>query len=207
MNVFKIIAESFKYLYEEFFLLGLMSIVTWLATALILPGPFAQAGLWYVTHRTLEDQAVTWKDFWEGAKTYGPRNWANTLIIALGYLLVLVNLRFYSLPEYLPISEEVAVWISAAWVAVGLLWTAIAFYLLAFQLRMVEAKLWLSLRNSLFLALVRPLQTLTFLVLLGGFVYLCLRFPMILPLLILLPALGAVLSVNAVRRLVEPIIT
>lgn len=206
MQVFKVIGQSFKALYEELFPLMLMSIVTWIATALVIPGPFAQAGLWYVAQRALEGRTTSWQDFWEGVKGYGPRNWANTLLIGGGYLLILINLRFYTLSELSPVSEEVAGWLTALWIVIGILWTAFGFYLLAFQIEMIEPRFLLSLRNSLYLLLLRPLQTLVLVLLLALIAFICLRFVMFLPLMVLYPGLFAVLSINAVKSFVKPIL-
>ncbi|MFP4343207.1 MAG: hypothetical protein ACLFU8_00810 [Anaerolineales bacterium] len=206
LQVFQVTGRSFKTLYEELFPLMLMSIVTWFATALVIPGPFSQAGLWYVARRALEGRTTSWQDFWDGVKGYGPRNWGNTLLVVGGYLLILVNLRFYTLSELSPVSEEVAGWLTALWIVIGILWSAFGFYLLAFQVEMVEPRFLLSLRNSLYLVLLRPLQTLILLALLGVIAFVCLRFVMLLPLIILYPALTALLSVNAVKSFVQPIL-
>lgn len=206
MKAFVIIGQAFRTLYEELFHLLLMSVVTWIATLLVLPGPFAQAGLWRIAQHGVEGRETTWRVFWEGAKEYGPRNWANTLLLAVGYLLIALNLWFYNNANISPLSPDVAVWLSAVWIALGTLWTAVAFYLLAFQMEMIEPRFWLSVRNALFLSLLHPIQTVIFLMLLGAIVLVCVQVPMLLPLLILLPGLGATLSVTSVKALVKPIL-
>lgn len=206
MKAFVIIGRAFRTLYEEVFPLMLMSVVTLLATFLVLPGPFAQAGLWRVAQNAAEGRETTWRVFWEGAKAYGPRNWANTLLLAAGYLLIALNLWFYNNPNISPLSPDVAVWLSAVWIALGVLWTAVAFYLLAFQLEMIEPRFWLSIRNALFLSLLHPIQTISFLLLLGVILLVCVQVPMLIPLLILLPGLSATLSVTSVKTLVKPIL-
>lgn len=203
MNPFRILWLSLKTLYEHLFQLFLMGFVTLLAFILILPGPIALAGLWGIAHHAVAGFGGDWSQYWEALKRYGPRNWLNTLVVAVVTGLLAVNLWFYNTPGVTPVSADIALIATVFWIGMSLLWTGVVFYWLSFQIEMLEARFWLSLRNSLFLTLARPLHTLVFLIaiaLAGG---LCAILP---PLLLLLPGFIAVLSITALRELVQPML-
>jgi len=203
MNAFKIIWKSMRAFYSEVFPLVLMGIVTMVVSILIIPAPFAWAGLWTIGRRAVEGRSTKWRDFWAGVKRYGPRNALNTLFAALVYLLIVTNVWFYNNPEVSPVSQQVALWLTAFWLVATLLWTVVIFYWLAFQLEMEEPKFWLSLRNTLYLILLNPIHSLIFLVvavLLGAVAV------VVPPLLILYPGYIATLSTVAVKTMLVPIL-
>ena len=74
-RIFKVIAEAAVSYYDELLHLVLMGFVTLVSCLLILPGPFALAGLWYVAHRAVRRTSIYWRDYWEGVKRYGLRAW------------------------------------------------------------------------------------------------------------------------------------
>ncbi len=203
MSPFKIIWQSMKVYYDEFFSLLLMGAATLLATLLIIPGPLALAGLWRIADNATEGKDTSWQVFWEGVKLYGPRNWLNTLLLFAGYALIALNLWFYSNPAASPLPDASAPWVIALGAGLGLIWTSCAFYLLTFQLRMTTPQLWLSLRNSFYLLFLHPINTFTFLLVLGVLLALCVVLP---PLIFLHPGFTAVLSTVAVKTMLQPIL-
>jgi uncharacterized membrane protein YesL len=203
MNVFKIIWKSMRAYYSELIPLVLMGIVTEIVSLLIIPAPFALAGLSYIAQRSVEGRSTKWRDFWAGIKRYGPRNALNALLTLFVYVAIAANVWFYNNPEISPISQQIAVWLTAFWLVTALLWTAVVFYWLAFQLEMEEPKFWLSLRNSLYLTLLNPLQTLVLLIVIVLLAALAFVVP---PLLILYPGFIATLSVAAVKTMLVPIL-
>jgi uncharacterized membrane protein YesL len=203
MNAFKIVWKSMRAYYSELISLVLMGIATTIVSLLVIPAPFALAGLWYVAQRAVEGRTTKWRDFWEGIKRYGPRNLLNTLLALFVYIAIAANIWFYNNPEISPLPERIALWLTAFWLVTALLWTAVIFYWLAFQLEMEAPKFWLSLRNSLYLTLLNPIQTLIFLVvavLLGALAI------VVPPLLILYPGFIATLSMAAVKAMLVPIL-
>ncbi len=203
MKAFKIIWKSMRAYYSELISLVLMGIATLIVSLLVIPAPFALAGLWTVAQRAVEGRSTKWRDFWAGIKRHGPRNLLNTLLAVLIYFLIATNIWFYNNPDISPLSPKIAVWLTAFWLVATLLWTAVIFYWLAFQLEMEEPKFWLSLRNSLYLTLLNPIQTLIFLVaavLLGTLAV------VVPPLLILYPGYIATLSMAAVKTMLVPIL-
>ncbi len=203
MNAFKIIWKGMRAYYSELVPLLLMGIVTEIVSLLIIPAPFALAGLWTIAQRSVEGRSTKWRDFWAGIKRYGPRNALNTLLALFVYFAIAANVWFYNDPAVSPLSEQVAIWLTAFWLVAALLWTAVIFYWLAFQLEMEEPKFWLSLRNSLYLTLLNPIQTLILLMLTALLAGLAFVVP---PLLILYPGFIATLSVAAVKTMLVPIL-
>lgn len=203
MIPFRIIWQSLKTLYEQLFQLFLMGLITLLALLLILPGPIALGGLWGVAHRAVIGYGDDWGEYWEALKRYGPRNWLNSLVVAVVYGLLVLNLWFYNTPGITPVSANIALVATVFWIGVSLFWTGVVFYWLSFQVEMLEPRFWLSLRNSLLLTPARPLQTLVFLGAIALATLLCVILP---PLVLLLPGFVAVLSITALRELVQPLL-
>jgi uncharacterized membrane protein YesL len=203
MNAFKIIWKSMRAYYSELFSLVLMGVVTLIVSVLVIPAPFALAGLSYVAQRSVEGRSTKWRDYWEGVKHHGPRNALNALFTVVVYVLIAANIWFYNNPAVSPLPERIAVWLTAFWLVSVLLWTAVVFYWLAFQLEMEDPKFFLSLRNSLYLVLLNPIQSIILLVLAVLLAALAIVVP---PLLILYPGFIATLSIAAVKTLLVPIL-
>ncbi|HEY89468.1 MAG TPA: hypothetical protein G4N98_07020 [Thermoflexia bacterium] len=200
MQTLKISWQSLTTYYENILTLTLLGMGTLLATLLLIPVPFAWAGLWQVARQAVKGNAISWPLYWAGAKEYGLRNLGNSLLLLLGYLLIATNIWFYNQPAISPLPEKFAVWLTAFWLITGLLWAGVAFYLLSFQMEMVAPRFWLSLRNSLYLTLLHPLSTLFWLLLLGLYGILCILLP---PLIVFYPGFIAILSQHATRTLIQ----
>ncbi len=203
MAPFRIIWHSLQTLYEELFHFFLMGCVTLAAMLLVLPGPFALAGLWGVAQKAVRGQGIQWSDYWEALRRYGPRNFLNALVALLVYGMLALNLWFYNTPEVSPVSGNLALALTVISLGVTLIWTGMVFYWLSFQLEMLDPRFWLSLRNSLYLALARPLHTLILLSAAGLATALSVAIPL---LLILLPSFIAVLSLTSLRELLLPLL-
>lgn len=203
MNPLRVVWQAARSLYDELFLFFLMGFLTVLATVLILPGPFAIAGLWGAAKRVAETGACTWRDYWYSLRRYGPRNCINALVAIIVYGLLGMNFWFYNTPGVTPVSSDIALVATSFWIGMTVLWTASLYYWLSFQMIMTEPKPWPSLRNSLSLALARPLQTGVFLLAAALFAALCIVFP---PFLALLPGFVALVSIIGVHELIPPLI-
>ena len=204
MRVLKISWQSLITFYQHMLILTLMSIVTLLSSLLIIPAPFAWAGLWQVTRQISKDQVASWSDYWQGSKEYGLRNLGNILLLLFVYVLIAVNIWFYNQSALSPLPPKYSSWLTGFWLIIGLFWGSVAFYLLAFQMQMSAPSFWLSLRNSIYLTLLNPLPSLFWMLLLGLYGGLCYLLP---PLVILYPALIAVLSQRATLALVQQAVT
>lgn len=202
MSIVRIIWGTLKVFYSELFALMLMGVVTVAGLILVIPGPFAVAGLWNVAHNATEGRDTSWRVFWKGVKAHGSRNWINALVTVAVYALLAINLLFYGDALGPSVAETLAFWMRALWVGLTVVWTAVVFYLLPFQLEMVEPSLWLSLRNSLFMVLMHPIHALVWLLMLALTAFIVYALP---PLVIFYPGFAAVLGITAVKTLLEPI--
>ncbi len=199
MRTLRIIAQAAVAFYEELFfyaLLGVVNIVAWL---LVIPGPFALTALYIVGQRAVRGLGVNWSLIWDGVKEYGLRAWLLFVVAILGFIIVFSNLVFYVNPDLSPFPESVGMWTTPFFLLVGLIWTGVVFYAQSFLMELEDPKFGLVLRNSLFLVLLQPLQTLTLLLV----SLLATALSIVLPvLLLLLPGFLSCLSLTAVRELV-----
>ncbi len=198
MRVLKIIGKAAVAFYEELFFhsaVGLAHLACWL---LVIPGPFALAGVYGIGQRAVREKAVNWRLIWDTIREFGVRSFLLFLIILLGYAIVAVNLWFYNVPEISPFPASVAVWTTPIFTIIGVLWTGVAFYAQAFLMELEDPKMLVVLRNSLFLTVLKPLNTLGFLLVSALVTALSIALPV---LLVVLPGFLATLSLTAVRTL------
>jgi hypothetical protein len=198
MGPFKVIGRALRAWLDEGFFLVAMGLVTLLAFLVIIPGPFALAGLWVAAERAVEGRGLSWEVFWEGAKTRGKQFWPPVALILVGYLFVIGDVVFYSHPQASPFPPAVLPWLTAFWLVGGLVWTALSFYLPAVLLEPERPHLFQALRTSLMLAVLHPVETIVWVVFLAVLIGLSLWLPILWA---LLPGLHATLSLLAVRVL------
>ncbi len=222
MRFFKIIAKAAVAFYEElffFFLMGLIYIIGFfpvivgvvalvgpldsvylLFSVFVIPSSFALSGIYRISQRAVRGKAVKWRIVWGGVKEFGLRALLVSLLIVFGYVILATNLWFYRYPpETLPFLEGAGMWVTPLWILLILLWSGVAFYATAFLVELQEPKTLSIFRNSLFLTILHPIQTLLFLIVSALVMVISLVLPVLLT---VSPAFIATLSVTAVRTLV-----
>ncbi len=202
MQAIRIVVNAAKAYYEEMLFFFMTGAILFVATLLIIPMPFALAGVWMVAHRCVRGLGVNWGLYRDAVKGYGRKSLWLTLILVLGYVLLASNIWFYSTPEVSPLPDNIAGWILPVWFIIGLVWTGATFYAHAFLIELEEPKLLAILRNSLSLTLVSPLTTLILLIVTLLLTALSIALPI---LLFALPGFIATLSITAVRTLITAI--
>jgi uncharacterized membrane protein YesL len=199
MRAFRIIGKTAVAFYEElfhYFLMGLINIVAWL---LVIPGPFALTGIYAIGQRAVRGEGVKWGEIWDTIKEFGPRALLLFVTVVAGYAVIGMNIWFYNNPDISPFPASVAVWVTPLWIVLGLIWTGVMFYAQAFLMELKEPRFLLVLRNSLFLTVLHPLDTLLWIVIIA----LLAALSVVLPVLIIItPGFITVLSLTAVRTLV-----
>lgn len=199
MKFLRIVAKAAVAFYDELFfhfLGGLIHLVSWL---LIIPGPFALAGIYAIGQRAVRGKGVNWRLLWDNVKEFGARSLLLFFITVFGFALVGANLYFYNTPEISPFPASVAAWTTPLFIVLGVLWLAVVFYAQSFLVELEEPKLKMIYRNSLFLAILKPLQTAGFLMV----ALLATALSVALPILLLvLPGFLTTLSLTAVRTLI-----
>lgn len=202
MRVLKIIAKAAVAFYDELFfhfIAGLAHMVCWL---LIIPGPFALAGVYAIGQRSVRGKGVNWRLIWDTIKEFGTRSLLLFLIILIGFGIVAANLWFYNAPGVSPFPESVAAWTTPFFGITGLLWLCVAFYAQAFLMELEDPKMLMVLRNSLFLTVLKPLNTLAFLLVSLLATALSVALPV---LLVVLPGFVSTLALTAVRTLIADV--
>jgi uncharacterized membrane protein YesL len=202
MQAIRIIITAVKAFYEELLFFFLTGAILLVATVLIIPMPFALIGVWMVAHRAVRGLGVNWGLYWQAVKEYGVRSLWLTLILVVGYVLLLSNVWFYMTPEVSPLPDNITLWVLPLFIIVGLVWTGITFYAHAFLIELEEPKLLTILRNGLSLTFISPLTTLILLIVTLLVTALCIMMPI---LLLALPGFVATLSITAVRTLIAVI--
>ncbi|MFP4394899.1 MAG: hypothetical protein ACLFTI_06505 [Anaerolineales bacterium] len=203
-KAFQAIANAAVRYYDELFYLVLMGGATFLSCLLILPGPFALAGLWYAAHRAVRRERVCWRDYRDGVKRYGVQAWGVVLIVLVGYVLIFSNIWFYNTPQVSIIDNESIVSVITSFlIAVIILWTCAAFYISSSLIEQKTGGLLLAVRNSIYLTFLHPIPTLIWVIFSG----LLLVVSILIPILwILTPAYISVLSFTGFRMLVLPML-
>ncbi|MGC9349096.1 MAG: hypothetical protein ACP5JG_13205 [Anaerolineae bacterium] len=199
MRVFRIIARAAVAFYDElfyYFLMGLIHTVAWL---LVIPGPFALAGVYVIGQKAVRGLGVKWHHIWAGVKEFGLRALLLALIVVFGYGVIVLNLWFYNTPEVSPFPASVGVWMTPLWGVLAVIWTGVAFYAQSFLMELKEPKMLLVLRNSFFLIVLHPIQTLILLIVSALAIVLSVLLPV---LVVVSPGFISVLSLTAVRTLV-----
>jgi len=199
MKFLRIVGKAAVAFYDELFfhfLGGLIHLVSWL---LIIPGPFALAGIYAIGQRAVRGKGVNWRLLWDNVKEFGLRSLLLFLISIFGLALVAANLYFYNTPEISPFPPGVAAWTTPLFILVGVIWLAVVFYAQSFLMELEEPKLKLVYRNSLFLAILKPFQTLGFLVVAALATGISVALPV---LVVVLPGFLSTLSLTAVRTLI-----
>lgn len=199
MSALRIVGKAARAFYEELYfylILGLGHVVAWL---LIVPGPFALAGVYAIGQRSVRGLGTSWGTIGRGIREYGPRSLLLFIITAAGYATVLSNLWFYNTPGISSLPTWVAMATTPLFVAIGLAWTGVTFYAQSFLMELEVPRLRLVFRNSLYLVMLRPLQTLFFVVVSLAALLLSIALPF---LLVLWPGFVSALALTAVRTLV-----
>jgi uncharacterized membrane protein YesL len=176
-------------LYDELLLFAGASVVWWLATVLIVPGPAVAAGLYHLADRVVGEQRVDFGFFWQKSKESFKSSWPVAAVNLLSLIIIIINILFYSgLGNFLR-------YITIAWTYLLLMWLAMQIYLFPMLYRMEEPRLWPMLRNALMLSLARPGYTFLLLILLAVVTVLSIILPLLL--VFLWPAFFALVGTRA----------
>jgi hypothetical protein len=166
----------------------------------VILGPPATFGLYHVVHvMTHEGEATGIKGMIQGARMYFGKALIWGLINWVVAILAVVNFGFYS--------QQGSVWGSIATGLVALLivlYLLAQFYAVAFFMQMQDEfkKVFIALRNGLFLAMGEPFYTLALVIFAAILVALCVV--LVIPIFLGVPSLIAVLGTRGMRdRLIK----
>jgi len=202
MQTIRIIIDAAKAYYEEMLFFIVTGGILLAATFLVIPMPFALVGVWMIAHRAVRGLGVNWGLYWRAMKEYGLRSLLLTLVLAIGYGVLAVNIWFYITPDVSTFPTGVLAWIRPIVLIIGLVWICISFYAHAFLVELEEPKLPAILRSSLSLTFLKPVPTILLLIV----TVLLTALSIVVPILLLaLPGFIATLSITAVRTLIASV--
>ena len=164
MKAFIVFGRACKFIWEDMLLLILMNMLTLLFCVLIIPGPAAWAALCHMCNKVANQYAISWDEYWAVFRREW-RPWAPmTAIATIISALIMINFFFYSIA--FP-GQTWVPYVQGAWLAGGLLWLAVQFYLYPMFVEQ-EKKSWrMAIRNAAVIAGANPLFTFL-LLLIGG---------------------------------------
>ena len=183
MKAFRIMGRTLKGVYEDLFLIVLLSVVWWVGTLLIVTAPMTTSGVQHVANRIANYKRVEFSFFWEGARSHIGRAVLLFLLIVLAPPLMWFSVTFYFDRQ----GWLVVLGVIMAWTLLVCLLAGQYFYPLFWQQN--EPSLKLVLRNGFLLAVRHPLYSL--LMLLFQIVVMGLSIVLVVPIILLLPGMLA----------------
>jgi uncharacterized membrane protein YesL len=202
-QVFRVLWEALKDLWDELSLLILMNAVSALLVIPVVTFPPALAGLWHTANRLTNEKSIHWRDYFEGFRRYFWKAWGLALLNILVAAVVFTNISFYT-PGNTPfeINPTLSIWIRGLFLGIVFLWLIIQMYLMALLLEQQDQRLRVALRNAAVLAVANPGFTLVLALLLLIVAVISTLFPVLWFAITL--ALFAVVCNKAVLHLLEP---
>ena len=169
-----------------------------IALVVAIPASIPYAGAWFalnaVCNRVANGFAISWDFYFANFKQYIWKAWRYMIFSNSISILIIVNFLWY--PQ--AFRDQVWVpWVMGAWLAAGLFWTAIQFYVIPFFIEQEDKSWRVALKNAALVAGANPLFTLVLLVL--AVALLALSVAVIPPLFVLLGlVVWAMISTQAV---------
>lgn len=161
LNALRVIWKAMRQMWDDMLPLVLMNLFTIACQVVIIPGPGAWMALNAVCNRSANEFAFSWEHYWAAFRTHVWRAWKYAL--PANVISVLIVLNFFWYPSTFG-REDWVVWVQGAWLAAGLFWIILQFYVAAFFTEQ-EVKSWkTALRNTAVVAGANPLFTLTLVV-------------------------------------------
>jgi uncharacterized membrane protein YesL len=187
----RVVKLAFLDLLEEIFLLILFNVLWSISALLVLPLPFAAAGLAWAAAEIGEGKVIKWRTFFEGGRRYWKPAYRWGLVNLVVWGLIFINFNFYN-----DIAAAWALFVRTLVLSVAILWGSVQLYVFPLLILQEAPSLRLAYRNGLILMGSQPALTVVLLVLAAAllFVSVLLTFP----LFILYFALIALLSNRAV---------
>ncbi len=187
----RVVKLAFLDFFEEIFLLILFNILWSVSALLVLPLPFAAAGLAWAAAEIGEGKAIKWRTFFEGGRCFWRPAYRWGLLNLVVWVLIFVNFNFYN-----NIAATWAMFVRTLVLSSAILWAAIQLYVFPLLILQETPSLRLAYRNGLVLMGSQPALTVVLLALAAAllFVSVLLTFP----LFVLYFALIALLSNRAV---------
>jgi uncharacterized membrane protein YesL len=187
----RVVKLAFLDFFEEIFLLILFNLLWSISALLVLPLPFATAGLAWAAAEIGQGKVIKWRTFFEGGRRYWRPAYRWGLLNLVVWVLIFINFNFYN-----NIAATWALFVRTLVLSSAILWASIQLYVFPLLILQETPSLRLAYRNGLVLMGSQPALTVVLLALAAAllFVSVLLTFP----LFVLYFALIALLSNRAV---------
>lgn len=196
IEAFIVCRQSFRDFWDEMYILVLANVI-WLGLCLlVIPGPPATAGLYYLTNRVAHGRSVGLGIFFEGLRRYFIKGWLWAMANVLFLAVMGANFSFYGRFQGFWVQFVKGLFLGAA-----VLWLALQLYTFPLLLEQEDERLRVALGNALFMALKNPGFTLVLVILVASIVALSLA--LVLPIGLLAISFIALLSNHAVLGRLE----
>jgi len=150
------------------------TIVFWFTVGLaVLVVPLALAGIFYVTNRTANGNAIHVYDFFQGIKRYWWRSWIWLIANVVVGFLVYISMGFYTNLA----SGFFQILVGGFWLGVGLIWAMMQIYFWPMLMTQQTPNLLRAWRNAFVLVVREPLYSLLIGICLILISFLCVLFP------------------------------
>lgn len=183
MKSFRIMGRVLKATYEELFLCVMMSALWWVGQILIITAAPATMGMHAAANQIANYRRTGSEFFWDGAKRNIGRGWLMYALLLITPILIFINAWFYlNVESWLRVFAFMWLWVLIFILMAGQ-------YVIPLFFQQDEPSVKLALRNAALLALRFPLYS----ILLAVFqvLFVTLSFVLVLPLVILAPAMLA----------------
>lgn len=196
IEAFIVCRQSLRDFWEEMYILVLSNVI-WLGLCLlVIPGPPATAGLYYLTNRVAHGRSVGLRTFFEGLRRYFIKGWLWAMANAFFLAVMGANFSFYGRFQGFWVQFVQGLFLGAA-----VLWLTLQLYTFPLLLEQEDQRLRVALRNALSMALKNPGFTLVLVILVASIVVLSLV--LVLPIGLLAISFIALLSNHAVLDRLE----
>ncbi len=187
------IKSAFVDFIDEVFLLALFNLLWVVSALLVLPFPFATAGLTWVAVQVGEGRAISWRTFFEGGRRYWKPAYLWALINLAAWSVTFFNISFYG-----RLNTTWSLLVRSVVFSMAIIWAVLQLYVFPLLIRQEVPSLRLAYRNGLILMSTWPLLTIIVLVL--ALILLVISSLLTLPLFLFYFAFVALLTNRAVEE-------
>lgn len=111
-------------------------------------------------HRIANDYAIRWEHYFQAFRQHFWKAWLYAAASGVAIALIALNFWWYGATFG---DRPWVQWVRGAWLAAGLFWAVVNFYIVPFYIEQTEKRWRIALRNALIIAGANPVFTLVLL--------------------------------------------
>jgi hypothetical protein len=156
MPAFRVIGATIKCLFDDLWMLVLMNLVTLVLQITLVLGAPSFLALHVMANRVANGYVITWQLYFQALKQYFSKSLKFAAPATIVTLLITFNFLFYGNAMG---DNRFSFWVQGAWLALGILWLAIQFYVYPFFVEQTDKHWRVALRNATIIAIANPFFT------------------------------------------------